>query len=300
MKKLLLLACMAFTSMAVEAQIMFKTEYFGKSAYRMTEGDKDEKVGNSRGGAIVYQGGVNIPLSMKLNENNRPTVWSIGMGGAYVKLNNENFTEDLVLDEIMNIGLNIMHLRPLNDKWSLLASIGGGIFTPSTRFSKIRFDNVLGNAGVVFIRHLRSNLDIGGGLAFNNSFGYPMVFPAFYLDWKTQGPISVKVSMFDGLELSAGYEAGKNISLQIVAEMNGQMALLEKDNKDMMFTHQYIITGFRPEFKLGKHISIPITAGIHAMRTAEFTERTLKSFFSDKGYYFQISPYASAGIRCGF
>ena len=70
----LLLICVFISIFCVEAhsQILFKTEYFGKSDYRMMERDTDEKVGNSKGSAMVYQGGFNIPLSMKLNGNNRP------------------------------------------------------------------------------------------------------------------------------------------------------------------------------------------------------------------------------------
>ena len=88
--------------------------------------------------------------------------------------------------------------------------------------------------------------------------------------------------MLEGLEVSAGYKVNKSLSLNIVAEMNGQMAILERDEKDKMFSHQYIVTGFRPEIKIGKYVSIPITAGISAMRTAEITDRSLKSMFQDK------------------
>ncbi len=299
MKKVFLLLLFMTGFLAANAQITFKTEYFWKSSYRMQEGDNDEKVGNSKGSAIVYQGGINIPLSMKVNENNRPTLWSIGLGGAYAKLNNKNFTEPLVIDEIMNMGLNLTHLRPLNDKWSFMASVGGGIYMPGTRFSDIRFKNVLGSVGAVFICHLNPNLELGGGVALNNSFGYPMVFPALYLNWRTQGLYTVKVSMLEGIEMSAGYNPSKYISLNIIAEMNGQMALLEQNGKDKIFSHQYIVAGFQPEIKIGKRISIPITAGVHAMRPAEMTNRSLKSLFQDKGYYFQISPYASAGLKIG-
>lgn len=283
----------------LSSQIMFKTEYFGKSSYRMTEGNSDEKVGNSKGSAIVYQGGLNIPLSMKLNENNRPTMWSVSAGGTYVNLNNSDFTEELVIDEIMNLGLSINHLRPINNKWSLMATIGGGIYMPNTRFSQIRYKNMLGNLGAVFIYHLSPTLELGGGIALNNSFGYPMAFPALYLNWHTKGRYAVNVSMLDGIEISASYNANKYLSLNIIAEMNGQMALLEKDGKDKIFSHQYMVVGFRPEIRLGKRISIPITAGIHAMRPAEITNRSLKSIFQDRGYYFQISPYTSAGLKIG-
>lgn len=300
MKKVLLLVFMIAGYLSVDAQIMFKTEYFGESSYRMTEGDTDEKVGNSKGSAIVYEGGINIPLSMKLNEKNRPTMWAISAGGAYAKLNNKNFTKPLVIDEIMNLGLSLNHLRPLNNKWSMMVMIGGGIYMPSTRFSEIRFKNVFGSVGAVFICHLKPNLELGGGIAMNNSFGYPMVFPALYLNWTTEGRYAVKISMMDGIEMLAGYNVNKALSLNIIAEMNGQMALLEQNGKDKIFSHQYIVAGFRPEIKMGKYVSIPLTIGIHAMRPAEITNRSLKSMFQNRGYYFQISPYASAGLKIGF
>lgn len=300
MKNSLLLLLVVFGYSTMNAQVMFKTEYFGKSSYRMMEGDTDEKVGSSKGSAMVYQGGVNIPLSMKLNENNRPTMWAISAGGAYAKLDNKNFTESLVIDEVMNLGLSLNHLRPLNDKWSMMIAVGGGVYMPSTKFTQIRFKNVLGSAGAIFIYHLKPNLDLGGGIAMNNSFGYPMVFPAIYLNWRTEKLFAVKVSMMEGLEMSAGYNINKNLSLNIVAEMNGQMALLEEDGKGKIFSHQYLVAGFRPEIRIGKYISIPITAGISAMRPAEITSRSLKSMFQDRSYYFQIAPYASAGLQIGF
>lgn len=300
MRKGLFLIFMIAGYFSVNAQVMFKTEYFGKSSYRMTEGDTDQKVGKSTGSAIVYQGGINIPLSMKLNKENRPTMWAISAGGAYAKLNNKNFTKPLVIGEIMNLGLSLNHLRPLNDKWSMMAMIGGGIYMPSSRLSEIRFKNVLGSIGTVFIYHLKPNFELGGGIAMNNSFGYPMAFPAFYLNWTTEGSYAVKISIMDGIEMSAGYNVNKNLSLNIVAEMNGQMALLEQEGKDKIFSHQYIVAGFRPEIKISKYISIPLTAGIHAMRPAEIMNRSLKSMFQDRGYYFQISPYASAGLKIGF
>ena len=46
--------------------------------------------------------------------------------------------------------------------------------------------------GVIFIHHFKSNLELGGGLAMNNSFGYPMLFPAIYFNWKTEGRYTVR------------------------------------------------------------------------------------------------------------
>lgn len=284
-------------------EISFKTEYIGSSDYRLLPpGDKPSvKIGDSKGSAVVYQGAVNIPLSMKLNEKNHPTAWGVGLGGSYTSLSNKKFTDDMV-SEIMDLQVGIYHLRPLNDRWSMRASVGVGVFTPSTNFSKIRFKNVLGSAGIVFIRHLKPNLDLGGGVAINSSLGYPMVFPAFYLNWRLEGKFDVNVELVEGLNVSAGYDFNDWFKLSYALEMNGQVALLEKDGKDMIFSHQYIVTGFRPEIKFNETgLSMTAMAGLNLYRPASYSNRTLRGVFaSDNDYYFTVSPYVSVGLKYKF
>lgn len=300
MKRIVLLLIFVAVIIEVSAQINFKTEYFGKSSYRLGEGDKDDKVGNSKGSAIVYQGGINIPLSMKLDEQKRAIMWSVSAGATYAHLKNENFTEPLVIDEILDLGLNLNHVRPISKRWSTMLSVGVGTYLPTTRLSQIKAKNILGNIAAIFVYQIRTNLNIGGGVAFNNSFGFPMIFPAFYLNWTLSGRYTVDVDMLDGINISAGYILNKYVKFQIVAEMNGQMALLEVDGKDKIFSHQYIVTGLRTEFHIGNKVSIPITLGIHAIRPAELKDRKLKSLFKDRSYYFQMSPYASVGLNVEF
>lgn len=300
MRSLLSCILVAVFCLHGHAQISLKIEYFGKSQYRMNKGDVDERVGDSKGSAMVYQGAINIPLSTKIDERKRPTMWSVGLGGAYAKLNNSNFTEPLVVDEIMNLGVSFNHLRPLGRKWGMLASIGGGVFMPSTKFSEIRFKNMLASGSLIFIHNFSPTFQLGGGIAFNNSFGFPMAFPAIYLNWVTGGRFGAKVSLMQGLALSAHYDVHKVLRMNFVAEMSGQMALLEQDGKDKIFSHQYIIVGLRPEIRLGNKVSIPITAGISAMRPAEISNRNLKSMFDDKEYYFQVAPHVSVGLQVAF
>ncbi len=284
-------------------QVSFKTEYIGNSGYWfLPNGDKpSEKIGDSKGSAIVYQGMVILPLSMKLNEFERPTAWGVGLSGAYASLSNENFSDGLV-SEIMNLQLGIYHLRPLNDKWSMRASAGVGVFTPSTDFSEISFKNVLGGAGVVFIRHLKPNLDLGGGLAVNSSLGYPMIFPAFYFNWKHEGKLNVNVELVEGLDVSTGYDFNDYFKLSLSFEVNGQMALLKKDGKEVIFSHQYVVTGLRPEIKIGKTgISMVSMIGLNLYRPASYSDRTLKGLFAaDNDYYFSASMCLSAAIKYKF
>src|SRR5690606_9351405 len=139
MRSILIGVCIiGIASTESNAQAFFKTGYFGTSGYQMTEGESSQRIGNSKGSAMVYEAGINIPLSRELNELNRPTMWSIGVGGAYVDLNDKNFTQPLVVGKVLNVGLSLNYLRPLNDRWSLRTGIGGGIFMPTTDLSQIR------------------------------------------------------------------------------------------------------------------------------------------------------------------
>lgn len=291
-------------SLKIKAQeVSLKAEYIGNSGYYyLPPAEKPkEKIGDGKGSAMIYQASLALPLLVKLNENNRPTAWGVGFGGSYVSLNNKDFKENM-LSEIMNLQVGIYHLRPLNDKWSMRASIGMGVFTPSANFSKISFKNVLGSGGIIFIRHINSKLDIGGGVALNSSLGYPMVFPAVYVKWKLDGKFDVNVELVEGLEISAGYDFNDRLKLSYAFEMNGQVALLEMDGKNMIFSHQYIVTGFRPEVKLGQSgLTITGMAGLNLYRPASYSDRTLKGVFaSDNDYYFNVSPYASVGLKIKF
>lgn len=283
--------------MDCKTQVSIKSEYFGTSGYR---DEHNERVGDSKGSALTYQASVNLPFSMKVDEKHRPTIWGLGLAGTYVSLDNKNFTEHLVLSEIMNLQLSLFHLRPISEKWSVMATLGVGIYTDNTRFSRIRFRNVLGGGAFVFIRRMFPSLDLGAGVALNNAFGYPMLFPALYVNWNYDGKFTFRFSALDGMNLLAGYNVNKSLSLNIVTEMGGQMAMTEVKGKEKIFTHQYIVAGFRPEFKIADRISIPVTVGVNAMRAAFYDDRSLSALFKSMGREydpcFQVSPYVSAGI----
>lgn len=301
---LLLVMFLFMIGTKLSAQISFKTEYFGTSSYWHETGeDSREKIGDCKGSAIVYQGSINIPVLMKNTKYNRPSIWGVGISGSYAKLDNSNFTgvyDGMVIDEMLNGTFGISHMRPIGEKWNLIASIGVGLFTSTTDFSKMRGKELMGNGALIFVRQIKPNLELGGGIAVNNSFGYFMVFPAIYFNWNLEGKFDLKVSVVDGLEVGAGYNVSKFLDLSLIVEMSGQSAYVIKDDKEKIFSHQYFIAGLRPEIKLGNKVSIPITAGMHLVRSSFFSDRTLKGMFSNDDYYFQAAPYASVGLKIGF
>lgn len=300
MNRLFFLLALAFNFSISQAQISFQTEYLGRSHYKLSQDNKTRQVGNSSGSAVVYQGSINLPLTIKEDERGLSSLWMISATGAMAKLDNKHFTPGLVIDEILNINFNLVHRARVDENWSYLAVAGAGIYTPTTQISEIEARNILGNAAVVFIRTPKPNLEWGFGLALNNTFGYPMVFPALYFDWYTKTPFAIKVQMIDGVEALVDYTLTAYLSLGLGAEIKGQMATLKQEGKNKIFTHQYITSALRPEFKLGALVSIPLAVGIQARRNTQMSNRSLKNLFQGKEYYFDLAAYLSAGVKVGF
>lgn len=122
------------------------------------------------------QGSLQIPVSLKMNELNQPTAWAVAMQGSYALMNHQDLSTDYNLNELLNAQLVVIHMRPLSKRWSIIAMLGGGIYTDLSGFSG---KCILGQGGVLFVRKMNPNLNLGGGVAINNVLGYPMAFLPF-------------------------------------------------------------------------------------------------------------------------
>ena len=291
------------------AQISVKTEYISNSEFY--DAVADTNTGN--GSAMIYSVGAMVPLSMQASAEDDPykraTIWGVALSGTFVKMDNHNFPIGKELpSQVMNLGATALHLRPLKERWSMLMALGIGSYTPENRLSAIRIDeNVLANGALVFIWHWRPNLEIGGGVALNNSFGYPMVFPALYLKYKGgfSDKFTIDINLLDGTKVAFGYDYSENLSLKLVANIGGYSAYLRRNGQKEMFSSQTFFVGLEPEFKLGKHISIPVTFGGSFIRSGRYRERTLSAMFateaknedgSARSSVFLPALYFAAGI----
>lgn len=268
------------------AQISVKTEYIGNSEFY--DAVADTNTGN--GSAMIYSVGAMVPLSMQAPAEDDPykraTIWGVALSGTFVKMDNQNFPIGKELpSQVMNLGATALHLRPLKERWSMLMALGIGSYTPENRLSAIRIDeNVLANGALVFIWHWRPNLEIGGGVALNNSFGYPMVFPALYLKYKGgfSDKFTIDINLLDGTKVAFGYDYSENLSLKLVANIGGYSAYLRRNGQKEMFSSQTFFVGLEPEFKMDKHISIPVTFGGSFIRSGRYRERTLSAMFASE------------------
>ena len=291
------------------AQISIKTEYISSSEFY--DAVADTNTGN--GSAMIYSVGTMVPLSMQAPAEDDPykraSIWGVALSGTFVKMDNQNFPIGKELpSQVMNLGATALHLHPLKERWSMLMALGIGSYTPENRLSAIRIgENVLANGALVFIWHWRPNLEIGGGVALNNSFGYPMVFPALYLKYKGgfSDKFTIDINLLDGTKVAFGYDYSENLSLKLVANIGGYSAYLRRNGQKEMFSSQTFFVGLEPEFKIGKHISIPITAGAIFLRTGRYTKRALGAMFEPeaknedgtvRSSQFNPAFYFSAGI----
>ena len=190
----------------------------------------------------------------------------------------------------------------------MLMALGAGSYTPENRLSSIHIgENVVANGAFVLVWHLRPNIEIGGGVALNNSFGYPMVFPAFY--FKYNGAFSdkftIEVGSIDGLKVALGYNYRENLDFKLIANMGGYSAYLRRNGEKEIFSQQTFVVGLQPEFKIGKHVSIPLTVGGSFIRSGRYRERKLSAMFASeaknedgtsRSSHFNPALYFAAGV----
>jgi len=268
------------------AQISVKTEYISNSKFY----DAVANTNTGDGSAMIYSVGALVPISMQAPKEDdpyqRPTVWGVSLNGTFVQMDNHNFPLGKEHpSQVMNLGVSAIHLRPLKERWSMLMALGAGSYTPENRLSAIRIgENVLANGAFILVWHLQPNLEIGGGVALNNSFGYPMVFPAFYLKYKGgfSDKFTIDINLLDGTKVAFGYDYSENLSLKLVTNIGGYLAYLRRNGQKEMFSSQTFFVGLEPEFKIGKHVSIPLTVGGSLVRSGRYRERKLSAMFASE------------------
>lgn len=114
-----------------EAQVVIKTEYIASSSYR----DENNNQVGEKGNFTSIQGGLQIPVLVKMNELNQPTAWAVALQGSYTSMHNQDLSTDYCLNELLNPQLVLIHTRPLSARWSIIATLGGGIYTDLSEFS---------------------------------------------------------------------------------------------------------------------------------------------------------------------
>lgn len=251
-----------------------KTEYIPFSSYIRPE---DSTKTNSKSNFKRADLNLSIPLSMKKDSNGRIKAWSLLLSGSYAKMTHKDYERQLFPDQMFNAQVGIQHMRPLGKKWSMMITAAVGVYTDLEQISS---DDILGQGGILFIRHFNPNLALGGGPVLTTAFGVPMILPWIYFDWKTNGKIKFNINFPEGME--AGYLFSDKFALKAVVNLSGMTVERNKDGKSMLLGYQQITAGIRPEIKLNDKLSFRLTGGTALLRSFNENDRKIKSIFKDK------------------
>ncbi|KIO75114.1 hypothetical protein TH53_22520 [Pedobacter lusitanus] len=221
--------------------------------------------------------GFSIPLSVKIDSSGRPKMWAVNVEGAYAQMENRDYEVKLFPTEMLNAQLGLVHMRPISKTWSIMAMASVGVYTD---MEKITSDDILVQGGVLFIKHFNPRTAFGFGPVVSNTFGVPMILPGLYFNWVTAGRYRLHVNFPENIEF--GVQMNPSFELKAVVELSGMTAEVTKDNKSMLLGYQQVVAGLRPEIKLGKSITLQLTAGTTLTRSFTTTSRKLKDFFKAK------------------
>ncbi len=269
-----------------------KTEYIPASNYIRPE---DSTKTNSKSDFKRVDLNLSIPLSVKKDTDGKVRSWSVLLSGSYAKMSHKNYEIQLFPDQMLNAQAGIQHMRPLGKKWSMMMTASVGVYTD---LEKVDFDDVLGQGGVLFIRHFNPNLSLGVGPVLTTAFGAPMILPWIYFDWKTNGKIKFKINFPEGME--AGYLFSDQFSLKAVVDLNGMTVERNINGKSMLLGYQQITAGLRPELKISEKLTLRLTGGTAILRSFSENDRKISSIFKDKKIAdprFASTFYAAVSLR---
>ncbi|WP_113614266.1 DUF6268 family outer membrane beta-barrel protein [Chitinophaga flava] len=223
--------------------------------------------------------------------------WSLGAFGTYSKFTNKDYEKQIFPDELLGTQISLLHKRTINSKWSLMAMVSAGVFTD---MEKIDYEDVVINGGVIFIKRYNPRFSLGIGAVLTNSFGAPMVLPAFLLSWKTNGRFKVEVNIPEKISVSS--TLNKYDDLALALRLSGAAFDVEKhpDNKRQL-GYSEITVGLENTFHLTRKVDFNIAGGSVLVSSVQFREKKLSSIFSDvPSHRLATNFYLSAGVRWNF
>jgi hypothetical protein len=241
------------------------------------------------------QVGLSIPFSVKIDSSGRPKMWAVNLAGSYAKMENRDYETKLFPAELLNAQVGLVHMRPISRTWSIMAMASVGVYTD---LEEVNYDDVLLQGGVLFIKNFNPRMALGFGPVVTNTFGVPMILPGIYFNWVTNGRYRLHVNFPENIEFGA--QMSPAFELKAVVELGGMTAEVKRDDKSMLLGYMQIIAGLRPEFKLGKSVTLQLTGGTTLTRTFSASSRKLKDFFKPKKEAdpsFSTTAYGAVAIK---
>lgn len=298
MKKVLFLLLFGLVTMFVRAQGYVEIGYTPTRDFM--KDDEGDKLGS--GNMWQFRGRYTFPFSAKQNEMGQPIVWSGTLSGMYARMDNEGMAKTINPDEVLNVGFNVSHLRPISEKWYMMASLGVGIYSAP---SEISFKSVLANGAAIFAYKVRNNLDIGVGIGLTNSYGVPLIMPMGFLKWNLTGKYEVDVNVAGSMKASVLRKFSDKFRLRLVPiEMDGMSSVIKWDEEHKIYGATRMRAYLSPELKVGKNSFVYLGIGAELHHSVKVSDRSYKGFFNafkgDNSWEFDRGFHLMGGFKYGF
>lgn len=297
-KIVIFILCVAFGFPAGAQQVQINTDYHTRSNF-VSKDDKDTKIGD--GDMVRYSLKYVQPLSLKLNERHQPKAWALLVNATYAQLDDRGAAKRWNPDEILNAGVTLSYLTPINPKWSIMASLGAGVYAQANH---IRWQSVLANGSCIFAYKATPYFSIGAGVGLTNAYGPPMVMPMFYLNWKRGDKYQFEVNMVNMISAKASTRFTKNFKLTWTAiEMDNLIAVVWPETKGQIYSSMMLKTYLTPEYYFAPKFSVFGNVGANFSRSSRISDRKIGAMFSNLGgadYRFKPAGFFSLGLRYGF
>lgn len=276
----------------------FDYEYLTTSTCKDKAGDE-----HGSGSMMRFSGRYILPLSHRVNDAQQMRVWNATLSASYNLLDNKDEAVELNPDKVLNANLTVSHMRTLSERWSLLASLGCGVYAAP---DDIRWRSLLANGSFIFAYRLLDNLSIGIGGGLTNLYGAPMILPMGYLNWKTNGAYELTVDVANAPKVKVAKQMGRIAKVELTAiEMDGMSAVMRIDGKQKIYSCTMLKTSLGASFRMDGKTAAYVGVGGVWLRSCSLTDRNLKSFFKSMGsdenkYRFGPSLRCSVGLRYSF
>lgn len=294
------LIALIFLPAVVFAQGYVKADYTLPSSLKDDDGNRVGK-----GDLYKISGRFTLPIALRGTPFSEDfSVWAVTVSSAYATMRNDFDNGVVAPEQILNASVSVSHVRSLSERWSLIASLGVGVYSPP---DEISMDGVFTSGACVFAFRVLDNLSVGLGAGLTTSYGVPMVVPMSYFSWQAGQRVEVKVEALSSFKASASAWLGEKWKLNLVAiEMDGMSAALDTggEGKDLYST-QIMRSSLGPEYYISPRCSIFLDAGADWLRSASLRERSVVGFweaFTGGGESYRFDPAfrMSAGLRYGF
>lgn len=229
--------------------------------------------------------------------------WQAGAYADYIMMENHGKAAVINDSRIVNAGISCGYMHPLSAKWSMLATLGAGVFAPS---DEVSLKSVLGSCGAVFICRINDNLDLGGGIGISNAYGIPMVMPMLYLNWHRDGRLSFNIDMANGINVGASMQLGSKFKIDLTAiNMSGISAVRDCGGRSKIYSQLCVHSSLSPVWLISPTTSLFVGVGGSWARSVSESDRTIKAFFSGfseehRSKDFGMALRLNAGMRWKF